>query len=550
MKKETFIKSRLLPLLLSALIVSAVSFGFGLTVSAAGNTVLEFYNSGEKTSSTEYSSFGDAWNAAVASATTTNEAVITVGGDYVLGSMLEMKANQHITIDLNGYCLRRDLDGEQESDGGLFILNSKSVLTIKDSRPKSAGYDDVKGGVLADGASTDTGGCFQIKASGEVKMEGGTVYNCTTDLDGGCAHIENGKFTMTGGRIYGCKTIDSADNCHGGAIYVADTGIYSAVKLSDCKIDNCYSEDKGGGIFTESGSLICNNVIFSGNHCRDHGGAICLWNNTEFTAHNCTFVNNYAEDDGGAVYVNDAAGNHIPTLFMDCIFRNNEAGVDGGAIYVCDDGVALAGVEMTNNYAKNRGGAIFVDARYDIAVKGLVTIKDNSAGDAKPSNLTLEFGTTRDALVKSAGLYRGSYIGIGTTKESDKDVAVTYHRTSRYQTQYFHPDSGTLKYEQSKYSHPYVQLVTSSIFGEGSTLMIVILGTIGVMLMAAVIIYKKKKDKKLLAAEAADVSESIEIETVDSEPLENETLETETIETQTDDSVINEEGGAEDDQNN
>ena len=500
MKKNGFIRRKILSIMLSVLFAAALPVACNTGVHAAGTTVLAFYTKGEQTSSTEYSSFGNAWNAAVASATTTNEAVITVGSDYILDKMLEMKANQHITIDLNGYCLRRDLDGEQESDGGLFILNSKSVLTIKDSRPKSSGYDGVRGGVLADGASTDTGGCFQIKASGEVKMEGGTVYNCTTDLDGGCAHIENGKFTMTGGRIYGCKTIDSADNCHGGAIYVADTGIYAAVKLSDCKIDNCYSEDKGGGIFTESGSLICNNVIFTGNKCRDHGGAICIWNNTEFTAHNCTFVNNYAEDDGGAVYVDDAAGNHIPTLFMDCIFRNNEAGVDGGAMYVCDDGVALAGGEFTNNYAKKRGGGIFVDARYDIAVKGRLIIKDNSAGDAKPSNLTLEFGTYRDALVKSAGLYRGSYIGIGTTKESDKKVAVTYHRTSRYQTQYFHPDSGTLEYEQSKYSHPYVQLVTSSIFGEGSTWAVIIMGTVGVALAASVIIYKKKKNKKPAAA--------------------------------------------------
>ena len=499
MKGKDLIKRRIIPLLLSLLMISAMSFGFGVGASAAGNTVLEFYTNGEQTSSVEYSSFGDAWNAAVASASTTSEAVITVGSDYVLGSMLEMKANQHITIDLNGYCLRRDLDGEQESEGGLFILNSKSVLTIKDSRPKSSGYDGVKGGVLADGASTDTGGCFQIKPSGEVKMEGGTVYNCTTDMDGGCAYIENGKFTMTGGRIYGCKTIDSVDNCHGGAIYVASTGIYAAVKLSDCKIDNCYSEDKGGGIFTESGSLICSNVIFSGNRCRDHGGAICIWDNTEFTAHNCTFVNNYAEDDGGAVYVDDAAGNHIPTLFMDCIFRNNEAGVDGGAIYVCDDGVALAGGEFTDNYAKKRGGAIFVDARYDIAVKGRLIIKDNTAGDAKPSNLTLEFGTATDAHLWDAGLYRGSYIGIGTTKESDKDVALTRHNFTRYQSQYFHADAGTLKYEQNQYSHPYVQLVTSSIFGEGSTLMIVILGAIGAVLAASVIIYQKKK-KKLSAA--------------------------------------------------
>ena len=481
------------------MIAAAMAFGSSISASAAGTATVTTYSGSSVVSQSQYSTFEQAWNAAKSNKSQT--VVITVGGDEILSKMLELGEECKVTIDLNGYCLRRNLNGKQESEGGLFIVNKKAKLTIKDSRPKSTGYDGVRGGVLADGASSNTGGCFEIKKDGGVYIEGGTIYNCTTDECGGCANVDNGGFKMTGGRIYFCRTVDSIDNCHGGAIYMGgSTGI---IQLSDCKIDNCYSEDDGGAVFSRGGTIKLNNVIFSSNRCRDYGGAICLWDDTDFEARNCYFVNNHTEDDGGAIYVDDAPEHDGPLLFESCIFRNNEADEDGGAIYVCDDRVALSNCEVTGNHAEKRGGGIFVESLYDISLRGLVIIKDNTCPKTHMSNLTLEkYGAAKGRVV-SAGLYNGSYICIGTDEESG-EYPLTYKYMSKYQSQYFHPDAGRLEFRKN--SHTYISLLTSSLFGEGSVPVIAGMGAGGAVLVASVIIVKKKRDKKKLAAAGASDS--------------------------------------------
>lgn len=128
-----------------------------------------------------------------------------------------------------------------------------------------------------------------------------------------------------------------------------------------------------------------------------------------------------APNGGGAIYVDDAPADHQAILFESCIFCGNRAGRDGGAFFVCDDGVALSNTEITKNSAKKRGGAVFVDARYGITVRGLVTIDNNTCDDNKSmANLTLEDGTIDEAKIMNAGLYKGSHIAIGTTATSGK----------------------------------------------------------------------------------------------------------------------------------
>ena len=217
-------------------------------------------------------------------------------------------------------------------------------------------------------------------------------------------------------------------------------------------------------------------------------------------ARHCTFVNSHTEKDGGAVYVDDAPDDKGAILFESCVFRNNKADDDGGAIYACDDGVALSNTEITGNYAKNRGGGVFVDARYGITLRGLVTIKDNTCDHSSMANLTLEESAANEAKVMSAGLYKGSYIGIGSTSDSGKTY-LTNSDFARYQLQYFHPDAGKLEF--SRYIGRYSQMVTSaSVFGNGYLWAIGVLGTIGIAFAASVVIVKKRKDKKASAVAA------------------------------------------------
>lgn len=198
----------------------------------------------------------------------------------------------------------------------MFTVKGKAVLTIKDSSPESTGYDGIKGGVLTGGASSDTGGCFDIIEKGKVIMNGGTIYDCITDEDGGAVRITDGEFTLTNGRIYHCQTIDSADNCNGGAIFL-DKG---TVRITDCTIEDCSSEDHGGAIYSDGGEIYLKKVTFSGNQCRDYGGAICLWDETLLEVRSCKFYDNRTEEDGGAVYVEDAPADHKAILLVKLYF--------------------------------------------------------------------------------------------------------------------------------------------------------------------------------------------------------------------------------------
>lgn len=457
-------------------------------------TLVEVYSGEKRISRNEYGTPADAWSKAVNSAASDKETVITLGGDWEISEMYEIGSEKHITIDLNGHYIKRDLKYDKKSKGGLFNVKDKAVLTVKDSSSDSTGYDGIKGGVLTGGASSDTGGCFEITEKGKVIMNGCTIYDCITDEDGGAVRIEDGEFTMTGGRIYHCQTIDSADSCNGGAIFL-DKG---TVRLTDSTIEDCSSEDHGGAIYSDGGEIYLKKVNLSGNQCRDYGGAICLWDETLLEARYCRFSDNKTEEDGGAVYVEDAPADHKAILFESCIFRGNRADRDGGAFFVCDDGVALSNTEITKNSAKKRGGAVFVDSRYGITVRGLVTIKDNTCDDNKSmANLTLEDGTFVEAKIMNAGLYKGSHIAIGTTASSGKTY-LSNSDFSKYQTRYFSADEGKIDF--SKYLVRYSLLTTSaSIFGNGNVAVIICFGILSIVAVIFIVVKKKRmraKDEK------------------------------------------------------
>ena len=497
MKNKRSLKNRILPVLL--IICLAVLAMPSVKVQAAGISSVDVYNhrTGEQISHKEFATPYQAWNEAVTVANKSNDTVITLGSDWGLNRMLEFSGDKRLTLDLNGYTVNRGLEKETEDGGGLFKFSNNVEFTVKDSRPKSAGYDGVRGGVLTGGASADTGGCFEILSNSKVILEGGTIYNCITDRDGGAVRCDAGGFDMDGGRIYFCQCVDSTDECSGGAIYLKNS---SVSKLSNGKIDNCYSEDHGGAIYSEDSFIELRNMIFSGNRCLNYGGAICLWDDSYLNAHDCTFVNNRSEERGGAFYNDDAPDDDRPIMFHNCVFRNNESNQDGGALYLNDNSVVLSNTEVTGNYAKNRGGGVFVEAEYNISVRGLVTIKDNRCGKASMANLTLEYGTFTDAYIQSMGLYKGSCIYLSSTA-TEGDIKMTNYDFSEYQSRYLYADKGRLEFKANGNGR-YISLIsTASIFSEGKYSRIFVMAGIGILATAVVVIIKKAADKRRAAHE-------------------------------------------------
>ena len=106
--------------------------------------------------------------------------------------------NGHVVIDLNGHNIIRHTDGnKQVRNGGIFRISNNAHLEILDSRPDSAGYDGIKGGVITGGASTNGGGAFTVTDWGQLTIRGGTIYKCTTNEYGGAVML-NGSSVKRG----------------------------------------------------------------------------------------------------------------------------------------------------------------------------------------------------------------------------------------------------------------------------------------------------------------------------------------------------------------
>ena len=491
-------------LLLSAFGITTVRAADPKTVTSGA--LVEVYRGSQCLSSQQCGSPAEAWSRASAVSNNTDDTIVTLGSNWIEDEVLTIGADKKITLDLNGYCVHRNRNHEIKSDGEVFRVSSGAVFTVRDSNPRSQGYNGVRGGVITGGASGNTGGGVHIDENGLFCMEGGTIYDCITDADGGAVNIsgnsDNTGIYMTGGRIYGCKTIDSANECFGGAIYLHR----GRAVISNATIDDCYSEDDGGAIYAERGTIILNNVIFSGNHCREKGGAIYTAHDidkyiaTTVHAYDCIFAGNEAGEDAGAVFINDNPEHNEAVLFHNCKFRDNIAKKKAGAIYINDDNIALSSCEITGNSAGEEGGGVYVDGRYDITLKGKMVIKNNhSPKSGGVSNLALDTGTLGTAYIINAGLYKGSEVYVGSTSSSS--VLISDYMT-KYQMDYFHGNGGSITLTEPRDMK--TTWVTSSIFSEDGFYAVAIFGCAGIIGIVFLIIRKKKTDKVTQGGEAHD----------------------------------------------
>ncbi len=468
------------------------------SVNNSVQTVLETYKNGKLKSSKKYDSFIAAYNAGAGA---DGENVVVMGSDHESDSEIVLDENKEITIDLNGHYIKRNRDHKTKKNGGVIRVEKGAKLTIRDSNPKKKGYDGVKGGVITGGASSNYGGGITVKQTGQLIMEGGTIYDCVSDEDGGGVYMDSGStdtsFTMTGGRIYNCRALESTDECYGGGIYLGE----GKLSLSNGTIDGCYSEDDGGAIYSKRGEIHLDNMTFSGNKATNRGGGIYLgldlakYVGTTFYATGCKFLGNISSEDGGAFFLRDNPEHGGSVMFDHCVFRDNKAAEDGGAICVFDDGMVLSNVTVTDNHAGNYGGGVFVDSRYTISLKGVVVIQNNSCDkDPKCIDLALEEGTSTSAKVVSAGLSRGSWIGVGSTGSGRVKIS---DRIGVQEMKYFHAHNKTIKAE-NVVEVDADMVVTASIFGNGKVwlmFLMMVFGLVASMIMGWIAGKRMSEDK-------------------------------------------------------
>ena len=106
-----------------------------------------------------------------------------------------------------------------------------------------------------------------------------------------------------------------------------------------------------GRIFSISGSVVLQNIIFKNAYYSGNGGAIYCESDKSLFISYCTFQNNFAKE-GGAIFFAPSGGQ-----IMECTFTNNSATEKGGAVYIAVDG-SIENSEFRKNVA-DKGGAIY-----------------------------------------------------------------------------------------------------------------------------------------------------------------------------------------------
>ncbi|MBQ1475046.1 MAG: hypothetical protein IIZ32_07065, partial [Ruminococcus sp.] len=99
-----------------------------------GAVVEEIPREGEPTV-TECGSPAEAWSKAIQSADNSKEVVITLGSDWIEDTELTVGVSMHITLDLNGHCVRRTRDHNMIRNGYVFRVEENAIFTVRDSNP-------------------------------------------------------------------------------------------------------------------------------------------------------------------------------------------------------------------------------------------------------------------------------------------------------------------------------------------------------------------------------------------------------------------------------
>lgn len=299
--------------------------------------------------------------------------------DITLSGYWDIPKNAVVQLYLNGHTLSRGL--ENPVKWGLVIrMRAGATLCI---------YDEVGGGTITGGCSSNTSGAIWAPEDNHIYMYGGTIANNRTYTameGGGAIYLGDGSgMFMFGGLI--CNNSSEYEGPgyehgnRGGAIYCDEDSWFSMYDgtisgnsarwhLASKGFMQIYNWGMLGG---EGGGIYAVNATV-----KIHGGII--ENNTaetEFPESNRRYYGIYYPDGearegylwinavrygfgGGIAFKSDGKSNHTLTV-SDAVIRGNSAAY-GGGIYYVGDGNALNITDSTLSGNKaSMGGAVYAD---------------------------------------------------------------------------------------------------------------------------------------------------------------------------------------------
>ena len=387
---------------------------------------------------------------------------VTITGGYVIAKSIEGSINGHAVTVSNAIGGGKGGDGEVTGYGGSanLTISGGTLLsgsvggggTISATAPIGTATVNISGTavvqgqfIMAAGASTAptftmTGGTLRKSTSGVfqiVKPDGGAVYieDGTFTMsggtirgfsvrNGGAVYIENGSFEMSGGTIENCSATK------GGAVYIKNTGsgAPSFLMSGSARIRDCISDDNGGGVYLEGGTVNITGGTIQENRSSASGGGVYV-SDGSFTMSAGNILGNYAQTHGGGVAVSssESASAPLEVYITGGNIQENWTYQRGGGIsvvpYEGKSATVILGVanqgqtnpDISRNGASMSGGGVYVKKASGVGTTARLTINSGKIKDNIVSTLVDNPDVDNDG-------------GLVTLNDGDvTHVVVTYH---------------------------------------------------------------------------------------------------------------------------
>lgn len=238
---------------------------------------------------------------------------VKLTADIIINTTLTV--NRAVTLDLNGFVLRRT------GEGSVIKVEQGGELTIADSdKDKEHKFAQPSGGLSA--------GLWELNSNGSETVNGGIITGGKAQKGGGVYVAPGGKLNMTGGSIVGCQAR------YGGGVYLDNndqTGEPSEFTMTSSSIIGCTASDYGGGVAVNPKCTFTMNNGSAVRSCTARlGGGVYTNNNGTngpgvFTLRNGAILSCKADSWGGGVY------NEGSFIMEDGTIKNCTAGWDGSS---------------------------------------------------------------------------------------------------------------------------------------------------------------------------------------------------------------------------
>ncbi len=208
-----------------------------------------------------------------------------------------------------------------QQTGGTSTINIANSTIFKNTTEERGGGVYNEGGTVTVSSSLITfneaehsdrgdGGGIANRKGGTLIVSNSTFSGNIADHDGGAVYVGVDDSSETQATITTSTFSGNTAGNNGGGVHVEDDE--ATVTLTNVTISSNTTEERGGGVYNESGTVTISNSTISNNVATDSidgdGGGVANCQGGTLIVSNSSFSGNICANDGGAVYVDDENG--------------------------------------------------------------------------------------------------------------------------------------------------------------------------------------------------------------------------------------------------